>query len=138
VTRHDLSALAAGLVFGLGLALAQLTDRARVLGFLDVTGAWDPTLLFAMGGGVLTTVIAFRFVLRRPRPLLAPQFHLPSKTRVDAPLIIGAVLFGVGWGLAGYCPGAALASLTALTPNPALFCLAMIAGSRLARRARTG
>lgn len=138
MTRRDLSALGAGFLFGLGLAIAELTDRARVLGFLDVTGAWDPTLLFAMGGGVLTTSIAFRFVLRRPRPLLAPKFHLPSKTRVDMPLVAGAALFGVGWGLAGYCPGPALASLTALTPNPLLFCVAMLAGSRLARRVRIG
>jgi len=132
--NRELSALLAGLLFGAGLTLSELTDRHRVLGFLDVTGNWDPTLLFVMGGAVLVTLVTFRFVLRRSRPVLEQQFHLPSKKDVDAPLIIGAVLFGMGWGMAGYCPGPALASLTALTLNPFVFCVAMIAGSVLAKR----
>jgi len=133
---RELSALLAGLLFGAGLTLSEMTDRHRVLGFLDVTGDWDPTLLFVMGGAVLVTLVTFRFVLRRPAPVLEQQFHLPSKKDVDAPLIIGAALFGIGWGLAGYCPGPALASLTALTLNPFVFCIALIAGSVLAKRIR--
>ncbi len=131
--KRNLSALLAGLIFGIGLALSEMTDRHRVLGFLDVAGDWDPTLLFVMGGAVIVTLITFRFVLRRSRPVLEQQFHLPSKKHIDAPLIIGAVLFGVGWGLAGYCPGPALAALTALTLNPPVFCIALITGSLLAK-----
>jgi hypothetical protein len=133
---RELSALLAGLIFGVGLSLSEMTDRHRVLGFLDVTGDWDPTLLFVMGGAVLVTLITFRFVLRRSGPVLEQQFHLPSKKDVDPPVIIGAALFGMGWGVAGYCPGPALASLTALTLNPFVFCLALIAGSLLAKRIR--
>lgn len=132
--NRDLSALLAGLVFGTGLSLSEMTDRHRVLGFLDVAGDWDPTLLFVMGGAVLVTLITFRFVLRRPRPVLEQQFHLPSKKQVDAPIVVGAAVFGIGWGLAGYCPGPALASLTSLTLNPIVFCIALIAGSLLAKR----
>lgn len=134
--NRELSALVAGLIFGAGLTLSEMTDRHRVLGFLDVTGDWDPTLLFVMGGAVLVTLVTFRFVLSRPGPVLEQQFHLPSKKNVDPPLIIGAVLFGIGWGVAGYCPGPGLASLTALTLNPYVFCFALIAGSLLAKRAQ--
>ncbi len=132
--NRELSALLAGLLFGVGLALSEMTNRQRVLGFLDVSGAWDPTLLFVMGGAVLVTLVTFRFVLRRSRPVLEQQFHLPSKKSLDPPLMIGAAIFGIGWGVAGYCPGPALASLTALTPNPWVFCVAMVAGSMLAKR----
>lgn len=132
--NRDLSALLAGLVFGTGLSLSEMTDRHRVLGFLDVAGEWDPTLVFVMGGAVLVTLITFRFVLRRPRPVLEQQFHLPSKKQVDAPIVVGAAVFGIGWGLAGYCPGPALASLTSLTLNPIVFCIALSAGSLLAKR----
>ena len=138
--NRDLSALLAGLIFGAGLSISGMTDRHRVLGFLDVAGAWDPTLVFVMGGAVLVTLITFRFVLQRPRPVLEQQFHLPSKKQVDAPIIVGAAVFGIGWGLAGYCPGPALASLTSLTLNPIVFCIALIVGSLLAKRIqrRTG
>jgi hypothetical protein len=132
--NRSLAALISGLMFGFGLALSGMTDRHRVLGFLDVTGDWDPTLLFVMGGAVAVTLITFRFVLRRPRPVLESQFHLPAKKHVDAPLVTGAVLFGIGWGLAGYCPGPALASLTALSLNPVVFCVGLVAGSLLAKR----
>lgn len=131
--NRDVTALLSGLIFGIGLALSGMTDRQRVLGFLDVAGDWDPTLVFVMGGAVLVTLITFRFVLRRSRPVLEETFHLPSKKRVDGPLVTGAVLFGVGWGLAGFCPGPALASLTALTPNPLLFCISLVAGSFAAK-----
>lgn len=131
--NRNVMALLSGLIFGLGLALSGMTDRHRVLGFLDVAGDWDPTLLFVMGGAVLVTLVTFRFVLRRPRPVLGSRFHLPSKQHVDGPLVAGAVLFGIGWGLAGFCPGPALASLMALTPNPVVFCVALVAGSFAAK-----
>jgi uncharacterized membrane protein YedE/YeeE len=127
--KENLMALLAGLLFGLGLGVSQMIDRERVLGFLDVTGVWDPTLLFVLGGAVTVTVIAFRFVLRRPQPLFAHQFHLPTKKDIDKPLIIGAALFGVGWGIAGYCPGPGITALVLGLWNPVLFLVAFVAGS---------
>lgn len=127
-------ALAAGLLFGLGLSLGGMTQPAVVLGFLDIFGAWDPRLVFVMAGAVLTTAIGYRLVLRRPRPLLAEQFQLPTSRHVDARLIGGAALFGIGWGIAGYCPGPALASLGAGAPALLVLVACMIAGWWLAAR----
>ncbi|MGN6227188.1 MAG: DUF6691 family protein [Dyella sp.] len=104
-------ALIAGLVFGLGLSLGGMTQPAVVLGFLDLFGTWDPRLVFVMGGAVLTTAIGYRLVFRRDRPLFESDFQLPTAQRFDARLIVGSALFGTGWGIAGYCPGPALASL---------------------------
>lgn len=106
------TALLAGLLFGLGLSLAGMTEPAVVLGFLDVTGAWNPRLLFVMAGAVMTTAIGYRWAWRGPRPWFDNTFHLPGATRIDRPLLLGALLFGIGWGIAGYCPGPALASLS--------------------------
>lgn len=127
--KENLMALVAGLLFGLGLGLSQMIDRDRVLGFLDVTGIWDPTLLFVLGGAVAVTVIAFRFVLRLSQPILTEKFHLPTKKDIDKPLIIGAALFGVGWGIAGYCPGPGITALVLGIWNPVLFMMAFVAGS---------
>lgn len=127
--KENLMALLAGLLFGLGLGLSQMIDRDRVLGFLDVTGVWDSTLMFVLGGAVAVTVIAFRFVLRRSQPILAEKFHLPTKKDIDKPLIIGAALFGVGWGIAGYCPGPGITALVLGIWNPVLFMVAFIVGS---------
>lgn len=127
--KENLLALLSGLLFGLGLGLSQMIDRDRVLGFLDVKGVWDPTLLFVLGGAVTVTVIAFRFVLRRSQPILASQFHLPTKKDIDKPLIIGSALFGVGWGIAGYCPGPGITALVLGIWNPVLFMVAFIVGS---------
>jgi hypothetical protein len=134
VNRARTASLISGSIFGFGLALSGMTDRHRVLGFLDVAGDWDPTLLFVMGGAVAVTLITFRFVLRRPVPVFETQFHLPARQHVDVPLVTGAALFGIGWGLAGYCPGPALASLTALSLNPFVFCVGLVAGSLVAKR----
>jgi uncharacterized membrane protein YedE/YeeE len=101
----------AGLVFGLGLSLGGMTQPAVVLGFLDLFGTWNPRLLFVMGGAVLTTAIGYRWVLQRGRPLLESSFKLPTARQIDRRLVVGAALFGIGWGVAGYCPGPALASL---------------------------
>ena len=122
-------ALIAGLLFGLGLGISQMIDRERVLGFLDITGNWDPTLAFVMGGAVLVTLISFRFVLRRPHPILDSKFYLPIRNDIDRPLLIGAGLFGVGWGIAGYCPGPAIAATVLGIANPFIFLAAMIGGS---------
>jgi uncharacterized membrane protein YedE/YeeE len=127
--KQNLVALISGVLFGLGLGLSQMIDRERVLGFLDVTGVWDPTLLFVLGGAVGVTVIAFRFVLRLPHPLYAEKFELPTRKNIDRKLILGAVIFGVGWGIAGYCPGPGLTALVLGIWNPVLFVIAMIVGS---------
>lgn len=127
-------AFAAGLLFGLGLSLGGMTQPAVVLGFLDIFGAWDPRLVFVMAGAVLTTAVGYRLVLRRPRPLLAERFQWPTSRRIDARLVGGAVLFGIGWGIAGYCPGPALASLGAGAPALLMLVACMIAGWWLAAR----
>lgn len=106
------TALLAGLMFGLGLSLAGMTDPFVVLGFLDVTGAWNPRLLFVMVGAVLTTAAGYRWVWRDSRPWFDDTFHVPGAARIDTRLVLGALLFGIGWGIAGYCPGPALASLS--------------------------
>lgn len=121
--------LFSGVLFGLGLGFSQMIDRDRVLGFLDVAGVWDPTLLFVLGGAVGVTLITFRFVLRLPHPLLADKFYLPTKKDIDIPLVAGAALFGVGWGIAGYCPGPSITVLVLGTLNPLLFVVALLAGS---------
>ncbi|MCE8036782.1 DUF6691 family protein [Halomonas sp. MCCC 1A11062] len=123
----------AGLLFGLGLALAGMTDPARVLGFLDIFGAWDATLMFVLGGAVVTTFIGYRLVFRRERPMLGETFQLPTRQDLDARLIGGATLFGVGWGLSGYCPGPAIASIAGLTAPLFAMLVAMVAGWFLAR-----
>lgn len=123
--------LAAGLVFGVGLAVAQMTDPRKVLGFLDVTGAWDPSLLFVLGAAVVLSAVAYRWVLSKPAPLLDDRFHLPESTRVDFRLISGAAIFGMGWGLAGYCPGPAIASLGFGNPEALWVIASMIAGMAL-------
>jgi uncharacterized membrane protein YedE/YeeE len=128
-----LSALASGALFGLGLAMSGMTDPRRVLGFLDVAGAFDPTLLFVLGGAVATTLVSFRFVLRRGNPVLADSFRLSALRHVDRTLLGGAAIFGVGWGLAGYCPGPALAGLGVLSPEATWFVPAMLAGMGLHR-----
>lgn len=123
------SVLGSGLLFGLGLGLSQMIDRERVLGFLDLAGNWDPTLVFVLGGAVGVTVVAFRFVLVWEKPLWAERFQLPTKTDLDLPLILGSAIFGIGWGISGYCPGPAIASLTLGGWNPITFVLAFGLGS---------
>jgi uncharacterized protein len=127
-------AFATGLLFGLGLSLGGMTQPAVVLGFLDIFGAWDPRLVFVMAGAVLTTAVGYRLLLRRPRPLLAERFQWPVSRRIDARLVGGAALFGIGWGIAGYCPGPALASLGAGVPALLVLVACMIAGWWLAAR----
>lgn len=108
-----LSALAAGLLFGAGLAVAGMTNPHKVLNFLDVTRYWDPSLALVMGSAIPVSAVAFWLAKRRRRPLFEPGFVLPTNRRIERPLWIGSALFGIGWGLGGYCPGPAIASLTA-------------------------
>ncbi|WP_237491109.1 YeeE/YedE family protein [Malikia spinosa] len=142
-----LLALAAGLLFALGLLLSGMTQPAKVIGFLNLAGlaqgefpgAWDPSLAFVMGGAVMVTLLAFRLTPARAsqpqrRPWFSSRFELPQQERIDAPLLQGAVIFGVGWGLAGYCPGPALATLLVGGRDVWLFVPAMLVGMWLARR----
>lgn len=122
-------ALIAGILFGLGLGLSQMIDRNRVLGFLDIAGQWDPTLLFVLGGAVGVTIVAFRFVLRLPHPWFSEKFYLPTTREIDLPLVLGAAIFGVGWGIAGYCPGPGMTAWVLGSWNPILFMLSFIVGS---------
>lgn len=135
-SRVALAALASGALFGAGLAMSGMTDARIVLGFLDVFGDFDPTLLFVLGGAVATTALLFRPVLRRGRPVFADAFRLSNLTRVDRSLLGGAALFGIGWGLAGYCPGPALAGLGAGAIEALWFIPAMIGGMLLHRLAK--
>jgi uncharacterized membrane protein YedE/YeeE len=129
-----ISAFLIACVFGFGLGVSEMINPARVVGFLDVTGAWDPTLLLVMAGALAVTVPLFPLILRRRAPLLEAQFSLPSKSRIDTRLLLGAALFGVGWGLAGFCPGPAIAGLASASPGVLLFVVAMVAGQWLASR----
>ena len=130
---QPLVSLVAGVVFGLGLAVAEMTNPLKVLDFLDLAGNWDPSLAFVMGGAVLVTLVAFRFVLRRAVPLYGDRFHLPTLTQLDRKLLGGAALFGIGWGLAGYCPGPALATILSGNSETWLFVPAMLVGGALQR-----
>ena len=127
-------ALISGMLFGLGLTLSGMSDPAKVLGFLDITGAWIPDLIFVMGGAVVVTFVLTPWVMRREAPLLASAFTLPLKQALDRRLIGGAMLFGIGWGLSGYCPGPALVSLLYGYESTLIFCAAMFAGMALEGR----
>jgi uncharacterized membrane protein YedE/YeeE len=129
-----LTALISGIVFGIGMAISGMTNTKRVQGFLDFFGAWDPTLAFVMGGGLLVTTIGYRLILRQPAPLFAEKFSLPTKSAIDKPLLLGAAIFGIGWGLVGYCPGPALAGLTYGYAPTLTFIPAMIVGLLIAHR----
>ena len=133
-TARILAGLGAGLLFGLGLAVSQMVNPAKVLAFLDVAGAWDPSLALVMAGAVAVTWVGYRLVLDRSRPILGESFQLPTRTDIDAPLLIGAVIFGLGWGLAGLCPGPAIASIAYLQTESFYFLPALFAGMFLARR----
>jgi len=126
--------LLAGLIFGSGLVLSGMVDPAKVLNFLDVTGSWDPSLAFVMAAAVLVTAVGYRFVLARPKPILAPMFELPRQGTIDRRLVIGPMIFDIGWGLSGLCPGPALTSLGLGSAGALAFIPAMLAGMALARR----
>ena len=128
---RTLVAFVTGLVFGLGLLLSGMADPAKVLGFLDLAGAWDPSLMFVMGGAVGVGVVAFAAARRRTRSLLGEPMQLPTKTAVDRRIIAGALLFGAGWGLAGFCPGPALVALGLGEAKAVVFVAAMLVGMGL-------
>lgn len=131
--REILVGLACGVLFGVGLAVSQMINPAKVLGFLDVAGDWDPSLALVLASAVAVSTLAFRAIGRRPRPLFAARFDLPTRKDVDARLVSGTAVFGVGWGLVGFCPGPALAALALGRWQPTVFVAAMLAGMALYR-----
>jgi len=123
----------AGLIFGLGLLISGMANPAKVQNFLDLAGTFDPSLIFVMGGAVVVTFLGYRLAFTRPRPVLAERFSLPRAKDVDARVVLGAGLFGVGWGLSGFCPGPAITSLPLLAKGTLVFVPAMLIGIGLAR-----
>lgn len=126
-----------GLVFGLGLVLSGMADPAKVLNFLDLAGTWDPSLAFVMAGATVTAFIGYRLVWRRRAPVLEARFDLPTNARIDRPLILGAALFGIGWGIGGFCPGPAWTALPLLAPGTLVFLPAMLLGLWLGTRLKS-
>ncbi|MCM0043859.1 MAG: YeeE/YedE family protein [Burkholderiaceae bacterium] len=126
-----LSSFIVGLIFGIGLILAGMTDPSKVIGFLDVAGLWDPSLAFVMGGAILVGVVAFRFARKRSAAFFGGAMRLPTRDDIDRRLVLGSLAFGVGWGMAGFCPGPALTALGTGNGKAVIFVLAMIAGMAL-------
>ena len=122
-----------GLIFGTGIAISGMANPAKVLNFFDVAGTWDASLLLVMGSALAVTAIGYRFVLRRDKPVCESRFHLPTSRKLDVPLIAGSAVFGIGWGIAGFCPGGAIPALGMLRGETLLFVAAVIAGIVLAR-----
>lgn len=128
------AALISGVLFGLGLSVAQMVNPRKVIAFLDVTGSWDPSLALVMGGGVLVTALLFPWIQSCRQPLWAPRFNLPAGVVIDRKLLAGAILFGIGWGIAGYCPGPAIAALIIHPAEAIPFVFAMLVGAWLQPR----
>ena len=126
-----------GAIFGLGIAISGMANPAKVLNFFDVAGSWDPSLIFVMGGALIVTAIGFRLVLSRSHPLLAGGFSLPTKRDIDVRLLGGAAIFGVGWGIAGFCPGGVVPALGLGRSEPAIFVAALVAGMLIVRLIET-
>jgi uncharacterized membrane protein YedE/YeeE len=126
--KNRFSEFVVGLIFGLGLIVSGMTDPGKVQGFLDLAGLWDPSLAFVMGGAIAVGIFAFALAKKRTRSVLGGAMHLPSAKDIDRRLVIGSLVFGAGWGLAGFCPGPAIVSAGAGQPKALVFVLAMLAG----------
>lgn len=132
--KNVIAALAAGMIFGLGIVLSGMANPAKVLNFFDIAGTWDPSLIFVMGGALITTAIGYRVVFaRQAKPMFEANFSLPSKKEIEPRLIAGSALFGIGWGIAGFCPGGAIPALGLGYPETVVFVTAMIVGILAAR-----
>ena len=127
----NLNAFLVGLLFGLGLIISGMTDPSKVIGFLDLAGAWDPSLAFVMGGAILVGAGAFTIAKKRQRSLLGAPMRLSSATKLDKRLLLGSLVFGIGWGLSGFCPGPAVVSAAAGQPKALIFVASMLAGMAL-------
>lgn len=125
-----------GLIFGTGIALSGMANPAKVLNFFDIAGTWDPSLAFVMGGALLVTAIGYRLVLHRTRPVCEAKFHLPTSRKLDLPLMAGSAVFGIGWGISGFCPGGAIPALGLGETSAWAFVGAMLVGIFAARSVR--
>lgn len=128
--RQHMIAMLAGALFGLGLCVSQMVNPQKVLNFLDVFGEWDPSLLLVIGAATGLTMVCYRYILKRETPFFDEEFRLPTRKDIDQKLIVGSAIFGVGWGLGGYCPGPAIASITTGLIEPAVFVLFLFLGSQ--------
>ena len=138
--KRKLVALISGLLFGLSLSISEMINPRKVLGFLDVSGTWDPSLIFVLGAGLIITFLSLRLIPKMDRPILDEKFRLPTKREIDSKLAGGAIIFGIGWGLVGYCPGPAIASLAYGQTESVIFLVALFLGlnvDRLYRRPTT-
>ena len=135
--RRELISFLAGLIFSIGLCLSGMINPAKVLAFLDVFGAWDPSLALVMAGAVAVTALGYRLVLQRPQPLLDAAFHVPTRRDIDGRLLGGAAIFGAGWGLVGFCPGPAVAALSSGSTKSVAFFVAMLLGMAIGRHLTT-
>nr|BFD62408.1 YeeE/YedE thiosulfate transporter family protein [Bdellovibrio sp. HM001] len=131
--KNALAALVVGFVFAIGLGVSGMTQPQKVVGFLDLFGNWDPSLVFVMAGAIAVHFVTYRLIRRRPTPLLDTKWHVPTKTELTPALMVGAVLFGAGWGLAGFCPGPAVTSLASFEPRVFYFVISMLVGMYLFR-----
>jgi uncharacterized membrane protein YedE/YeeE len=122
-----------GLLFGVGISISGMANPAKVLNFFDVFGTWDPSLAFVMGGALIVAFIGYRVVLKRPAPTFDPQFYVPTSRQLDSRLIGGSAVFGIGWGISGFCPGGALPALGTLNPSVLIFTTALLVGMSAAR-----
>ena len=129
--KNNISSGIVGFLFALGLGISGMTQPQKIIGFLDIFGNWDPTLVFVMLGAVFIHSLFFKVILKRPNPLFATTWHVPSNKKINTNLILGSFMFGVGWGLAGYCPGPAIVSLASFQGRPLIFVLSMFAGMLL-------
>jgi uncharacterized membrane protein YedE/YeeE len=131
-----IAAAVVGLLFGMGILISGMGNPAKVLNFFDVAGSWDPSLAFVMGGAVTVTAVGYRLVFSRSRPLFDTAYRLPSASRIDWPLVAGSAVFGIGWGIAGFCPGGVVPTLGLGRVEPLIFFIAMLAGIFLTRTLR--
>lgn len=131
--KNAVAALVVGFVFALGLGLSGMTQPQKVIGFLDLFGNWDPSLIFVMAGAIAVHFVTYKLIRRRASPLLSTQWHVPTKKDITPALIIGAFIFGVGWALGGFCPGPAVTSLASFTKTPLVFVISMLVGMVLFR-----
>jgi uncharacterized membrane protein YedE/YeeE len=131
--KSAIAALAVGFVFALGLGISGMTQPKKVVGFLDLFGAWDPSLIFVMVGAIIVHLVIYKLIRRRTSPLFSVQWHVPTKKDITPALVVGALLFGVGWGLGGFCPGPAMTSLASLEGKPVIFVMSMLVGMYLFR-----
>ena len=132
--KNSLASFAVGFIFAIGLGISGMTQPQKVVGFLDLFGNWDPSLIFVMVGAILVHFVTYRIVRKRESPLLSTQWHVPTKKEITPALVTGSLLFGVGWGLGGFCPGPAVTSLASFELKPLVFVISMLIGMLLFKK----